>query len=325
MTSADRKEGRRALLSSVGTIGILALGWFALRSDQVSPVSFVYPDSAHGERGSGGRTTPLELEKATGGAVHEDPVASYCRAAVSPCRLFVARYGAVGESDVSPALRGLRESGVLTAAASALNDVLALPVVVELVVHACGDTQAFYEPGAHRVSLCTELVDETGREVERAFPRVGDRARARWRAHVVAASTYFLYHEVAHAVMHVLELPVTGRTEDAADQLALKLLLTAGDSAAALNALFAASSLFLAWSREARAAPEELSGVHALPLQRHFNAECWGYALDRSPENRAYGQRLVPEDRREQCDEEWAQISSSWDRLLAPHLRLTVR
>ncbi len=86
---------------------------------------------------------------------------------------------------------------------------------------------------------------------------------------------FFFYHEVGRGLVDVLSLPITGKEEDAVDQLStFALSLDPGDGATtALDAALA----FMAWAQEREAAVGEavVWGEHSLNEQRYFNIVCW--------------------------------------------------
>ncbi len=86
--------------------------------------------------------------------------------------------------------------------------------------------------------------------------------------------TFFFYHEVGHALIHVLDLPTTGREEDAVAQLSTHILAYEAEDGdvPTLDAALA----FLEWSKEARQSNAESPywDEHSLNEQRFFNLVC---------------------------------------------------
>jgi hypothetical protein len=139
------------------------------------------------------------------------------------------------------------------------------------------------------------------------------------REHAVVASLEFItYHELGHALIDLLGLPITGREEDAADQLSTYLLLTAGDEVSAVTAWQGAESLRALQGRISELA---LADEHSLGQQRFYNVLCWIYGSD--PER--FGTRMkeagLPQQRATQCPHEFDVMKRAWDALLAPTVR----
>lgn len=126
------------------------------------------------------------------------------------------------------------------------------------------------------------------------------------------------YHELGHALIDVLQLPVLGREEDAADTLSGLMIhqLWEEDSA---NAMIADSAnAYILYDAENAVAPEEqsYSDEHGLDLQRYYNLICLFYGAN--PEGRAEIAKTfeLPEDRAERCPDEFAQADASWGAML---------
>src|SRR5689334_11108448 len=142
-----------------------------------------------------------------------------------PTGRFKAVYG-----PAAPELQEFRsrlvEHQFLDTLANRLSDSLVIPEDITLAVGHCAEPNAAYEPSDRRVTVCYELVENLN-EVFANDP--GDE-------YLVTGTIMFaMMHELAHALIDVLHLPITGRQEDAADQLATVLLLqqgAAGDSLA---------------------------------------------------------------------------------------------
>ncbi len=222
-------------------------------------------------------------------------------------------YEAVRDPGYAQWQRELREEGFLEGFAADLNRTLALPANVSLAFAECGSPDAWYDPQARRIRVCFELLDS----FSTIFADEVDEAEVE---EAVSGATYFtLYHEVGHALIHVLDLPVTGREEDAADQLATFVLLDGTEEGEAA-ALDGAQSFLLEFEREGGALEESpLWGEHSLDPQRFYNVLCWVYGHD--PVQYAYlvEEGFLPPERAERCDGEYSRMERSWSSLLAPY------
>ncbi len=205
---------------------------------------------------------------------------------------------------------GLMAHRFLDTIAARLNDSLRIPKDITLATAHCSEPNASYDPDTHRVTLCYEL-----------FKSLSDRFAATAGGEYVVPGTivFALMHEMGHALVDVLALPITGREEDAVDQLATILLLEQGASGDSLA--FGAVGWFVTSARSGRLDSLAFADDHGLDLQRVYNLICWIYGRDpdRYPEIVAEG--WLPEHRREKCTGEYARLSVSWRRLLAPYRR----
>lgn len=224
---------------------------------------------------------------------------------------FVAHYGAA-----EPLFRdfrsGLIANRFLDTIAIRLNDSLRIPRDIVLETAHCTEPNAKYDSNRRRVTLCYEL-----------FQSLADRFDNQSGGDYLVTGTvvFALMHELGHALVDVLELPITGKEEDAVDQLATILLLqqgTPGDSLA-----FGAVGWFVTNSR--MGVPDDLAFAddHGLDRQRVYNIICWIYARDpaRYPEIVTDG--WLPEHRRDRCPAEFRRLADSWRRILAPFRRLS--
>ena len=107
-----------------------------------------------------------------------------------------------------------------------LNENFRLPYNVTIEAVECSEANAFYIPSEKKVQICYEYIDNldelllTIREHE-SYATLDD---------FVFDVTYsVLYHEVAHAILDVYDIPYTGLEENVADQFeALMLSRTEG-------------------------------------------------------------------------------------------------
>jgi Putative metallopeptidase len=125
-------------------------------------------------------------------------------------------------------------------------------------------------------------------------------------------------HEVAHALIDGWELPITGREEDAADQFSTLLLINGLPNGDQIALDSARSFKLLADLEKGR--EKDYSDRHSLDGQRFFNTICLVYG--HQPKQHEYliksGQLTV--ERAYDCEEDYARLNKSWQRLLAPHL-----
>jgi hypothetical protein len=220
---------------------------------------------------------------------------------------FVVAYGEVEDTVYARWQREFRQNEYLEGMAQWLNGWIALPRNVTLAFAQCGEPNAFYQEDDHAVLLCLELVEE----LDAIFARDPDQAQA-----VEDALLFTLLHEVGHALVHVLEIPVTGREEDAVDQLAALILAdgTQDGDEAALNGV--------------RGLPDDgqldelaFADEHALTAQRFYNVVCLLYGQDPDTYASWVEDGTLPPERAERCPVEYERTARSWDTLLAPYLK----
>lgn len=222
---------------------------------------------------------------------------------------FIAQYGrASPEFEVFRA--GLIENRFLDTIALRLNDSLKIPTDITLATAHCAEPNASYDPDTHRVTLCYELFRVLSEKFEHEVG--GD--------YLVSGTLVFaLMHELGHALIDVLALPIVGREEDAVDQLATILLLNQGATGDSLA--FGAVGWF---ALNARTSPlDELAFAddHGLNQQRVYNIVCWIYGRDPERFPQVVEEGWLPEPRRQGCREEYLRLVRNWGRLLQPFRR----
>lgn len=120
------------------------------------------------------------------------------------------------------------------------------------------------------------------------------------------------YHELGHAVIHQMNVPIFGQEEDAADSLSILLIDALYESDDAQVIAYDSASLF--WA-EAQNEPA-FWDTHGPDEQRYFNTVCLFYGAD--PDRREeFAQDLeLPEERAEGCEDEFALAADSWHAVL---------
>lgn len=121
-----------------------------------------------------------------------------------------------------------------------------------------------------------------------------------------------LYHELGHALVHLLELPVLGREEDAADALATLLVHHLHDEDRAAQ-LISDTALGYAYAMaQTDGAAPEYWGVHSLDGQRLAMMVCHFYGA--APEGRfdLAVELGMPPEMADTCAWEYESVSMGW-------------
>ena len=133
---------------------------------------------------------------------------------------------------------------------------------------------------------------------------------------------FVLAHETGHALISALEIPVAGREEDAADQLATVMALKMADSFADRVVINAARGWFLSNQRDRQAGvPTVFFDEHGMDLQRAYHIVC--LLVGGAPDKFAgmADEVKLPKERQHTCQFDYSNASWSWEQLLKPHLR----
>jgi hypothetical protein len=214
-----------------------------------------------------------------------------------------------------------RGTQLLEETAKALNEKLALPADVTISLRECGAADATYEADKRRISICYELVGGFAELFLRASGKAPDAEQA--GAAVAAATLFALFHETGHALIDLYKLPVAGKPEEAADQLATLVLLGSGKEGGT-TAVDSASTL-LAQERNAdvraQLARVPFWSGHGFDEARLADILCWAYGRDPEAFQELVGDGTLPAARAEGCAAETAAMSKAWAEPLAPYLK----
>ncbi|MDT0609047.1 DUF4344 domain-containing metallopeptidase [Streptomyces lancefieldiae] len=220
------------------------------------------------------------------------------------------RYEAPTDTDRDDAAF-LRRRKVVEEAASAISALVEVDRRVSVGVVSCGGEGSSYDPELTHVEVCYDEVSETRELFRRAGPGRAD-------DDVAAVMLETLYHEMAHALVDVLELRVRGREEDVADQFAALMLLREGASGE--QRLLAAAD---AWhlSEVANEDADDGPDEHSSDGRRAVNHRCYVYGAASGRHRGLVGADALPAERAKGCAKEWNAVRTWWTTALAPHLR----
>jgi Putative metallopeptidase len=185
-----------------------------------------------------------------------------------------------------------------------------LPRPISLVMRDCGVANAFYDPSGS-ITLCSELITD----INQTFIKKGFDQRSASRR-TSNAIIFTLYHEIGHLLINELDLPITGKEEDAADQLATVSFLSGAKNN---QGPVTSALLLLVSTKDNLGDSRTFRGPHSLNRQRAYYLLCELYI--KNPDSYAklvidlgYNYRDLSS-----CRQQSSQIRRSWLRLLAPH------
>jgi hypothetical protein len=199
------------------------------------------------------------------------------------------------------------------------------PRTLKLELKGCeGVSNAWYENDT--VTVCYEYLEDLWKGAN-STARPG--AITREDAFVGPFIDVFL-HEAAHAIFDLLKIPVLGREEDAADQLAAYYVLQFPKEQK--RRLILASAYTYARELKVRRARDlrrprlqvarhvSYADEHSTPAQRLYNLLCIAYGSDIELFADLVEKQLLPKARAEQCEDEYRSIDFAYRTLIAPHV-----
>jgi len=190
---------------------------------------------------------------------------------------------------------------------------LKLPQTLTLKIEGCGAVNAYYSSGA--VTICYEYIawiHQVARQVTLSNEISLEDA-------VVGPFVDVLLHEVAHAIFDLLKIPLFGREEDAADQLAAFILLQFGNDVAR-RTIVGAALLFRQMAVDQQPGTADYAAVHGLPAQRFINVLCIAYGAQPQLFADFVKQGFLPVTRIGYCRWEYRQIAHAFKTLISPHI-----
>jgi hypothetical protein len=133
---------------------------------------------------------------------------------------------------------------------------------------------------------------------------------------------FVLLHELAHAAISEMRLPVLGKQEDAADSYAAVRLITIGSVFTHRVLAEAARGWFLSDRRDRNGGEKiEYYDEHGLDRQRAYQIVCFMVGSDPEKFRDLANETKLPVDRQQSCARDYGDASYAWDLVLQPHLR----
>jgi len=195
-----------------------------------------------------------------------------------------------------------------------LNERIALPWDIVISFEDCEQPDAFYDSDSRKLTLCYQLIDEYydlfGRKIK-------DKTKLDDAVRGAVASTFF--HELGHGLVDAWKVPITGKEEDAVDQLSTLILIkhTKNGEQMALDGAIS----FKLYADLEKGQKKIYWDEHSLDEQRFYDTICLIYGSD--PEKYAYlvKDNTLPEERAELFREDYPKIATSWHQLLSAYIK----
>jgi len=216
-----------------------------------------------------------------------------------------------------PIMQRLKNRQLLEKLAAFLSP-LQLPHAFYLITRECKEPNAFYSPSNWRIEICYEMIEF----VEKVAPRPNNPVDGFTRDEVVVGSFVgVLMHEVGHAVFDMLNVPVFGREEDAADEMAAFIALQFNKDVAHM----VTRGFSYLWRAFARLGGEpkdwaDFSGEHGANQQRYYNVLCLGFGGDPQLFKDFIDKGWLPKERAAHCGAEYQQVRAAFAKTVLPFI-----
>ncbi|HWO24738.1 MAG TPA: DUF4344 domain-containing metallopeptidase [Kofleriaceae bacterium] len=198
----------------------------------------------------------------------------------------------------------------ITKITEAFDQNLRLPRPLAVSFEECGTVNAFYMPAKHAVVMCHDFYDD----LIKLFADAGHDERKS----VLIADGAFVFtflHELGHALVGELGLPITGSGESAADELAT--LILAGSPKAKLIALAGAAKFEAKMKKPGRKTP--YFSTHPADNVRFESVLCLLYGSDKAEYGELMKQYKVSPSKLAYCERDTPQRLAAWKKMLQPH------
>lgn len=209
----------------------------------------------------------------------------------------------------------LHAHGHLQVWTTVLTELFALPTDVTVTLAPCGHIDAFYHPARRRIYLCDELLAYFARAL------VPPGARPDATAPAVRDATLFtFFHVVGHALMQVLDLPVTAPGEEVADEIGAVFLVVG--NAPDEQAVLAGSQALFQRSRTPES-PRQVPfwALHPWTPRRYTHLRCLLYGSNPAQHAALLEDGTLTAAHAQQCPATWQRQQRYWHTALAPYLR----
>jgi Putative metallopeptidase len=136
---------------------------------------------------------------------------------------------------------------------------------------------------------------------------------------------YLVTHEVGHAMFDILDVPLFGREEDAADQFAAYIMLDFGKDRAR-RLISGAANSYRQYIANAKSKPNAtlpiaaFSSTHGQPEERFYNLLCAAYGADPAEFAFLVENEYLPKTRAQNCGHEFHVLIRAFHLTISPHI-----
>jgi hypothetical protein len=194
---------------------------------------------------------------------------------------------------------------------------LNLPHPLRLATIECGMVNAFYSPSDRSLNICYEIVADM---IDNAPKTVSEDGFISREAAIFGNLVGVILHEGGHMMFDMLDVPVFGREEDAADETASFLALQFNKDVARTIV----KGFVYSWARgedPATSAPMTAwSDEHGSASQRMYNTLCLAYGGDSQTFQEFVDRGWLPKKRAEHCGQEYAQLKNAFVKTVFPFI-----
>jgi hypothetical protein len=194
---------------------------------------------------------------------------------------------------------------------------LHLPHPLRLVTRQCNMVNAFYSPSDRSLTICYEIVESLINSAPQTVSEDGFITR---QAAIVGTLVGIVLHEGGHMMFDMLDVPVFGREEDAADETASFLALQFNKD---VERTIIKGFVYY-WSKSNDPSVASPMGAwsdeHGSASQRMYNGLCLAYGGDPQTFQEFVDRGWLPKKRAEHCGEEFGQLKLAFVKTILPFI-----
>jgi hypothetical protein len=192
---------------------------------------------------------------------------------------------------------------------------LRLPLTLRIRTLQCDDTNAYWAGRVEGLKICYEYVDW----VERLAPAETTPEGFTPQDAIAGEFVEVTLHEMGHAVFDLFNVPIFGREEDAADQIAGFLMLQFGQDVA-LRTISGTAYAYQQQAKQSSWSRTTFADEHETDEQRFYNYLCLAYGAQPANFQRFVDSNVLPAKRAANCGREYRQIERSFMKTIMPHV-----
>jgi hypothetical protein len=171
------------------------------------------------------------------------------------------------------------------------------------------------------ISLCYEYLQEVWQNAPKETTGAGVTASDA----VIGQTLFAVAHEFGHASFDLLDVPVFGREEDAADLFAAYLMLQSGEDRAhrlVTGAAYSYRDFLINYKNKPNVTLPlaAFSSDHGSPEERFYNLLCIAYGYDAKLFADLVEQEYLPKTRAKNCRYEYQVLRYAFRQLIGPHI-----
>jgi hypothetical protein len=194
-----------------------------------------------------------------------------------------------------------------------------LPRRALLKTESCDGVANAYS-GNDAVTVCYEYIDEIWRNVPKETTPEGVAPIDAFAGPLVDV----FFHEFGHVVFYMLQVPIFGREEDAADQFSAFLMLHFGPEEARRLIAGAAYQFKRELMPETTLKLKDFSDTHGTPAERFYNLLCIAFGANGELFADIVTKGYLPVERAIGCEDEYRQLAHAFKALIGPHIDETL-